>query len=628
MPKNKNNFEKTNFEFFSRLNLLRAKIEDNYGECYPSLRNCSLYKRNNSKVWGMIIPCQDMFQSEYIEDCDKRLEWISGFSGSAGIAIIGESRAAIFADGRYTQQAKQEVDQTLFEVKDLNLVEIKHWLLEKEASNQTLLYDPNLHTKSQIDNYNKHFSEIGVTLRPVMQNLIDEIWPDQPDPSSHSFFPHPIEFSGKATEDKVKDVIKVINTQKASLILLCDINSASWLLNIRGNDSKNTPFCKMFLLIDSFGKITAFTELKKVTPAVKAHCGKNVSWQSFDKIYGVLRSISGVKIITDFSQLPQAIYLFAQNSLTHATDPCLLGRAIKNETEQQGAINANKRDSIAVINTLGWISKEISDGNFIKESDVVRYILNQRNALDKFHGPSFETIAGAGANGAIIHYIPKPEKGIDAHLQSEFETVNTLLLDSGGQYNDGTTDITRTIAIRSPEKIPTEIKVNFTRVLRGHIALAQAVFPIGTTGQQLDCLARQYLWQKGLDFQHGTGHGVGSFLNVHEGPHYIGKGKGGDHAALVPGMIVSNEPGYYKNNEYGIRIESLLMVVESEFEGFLCFKTLPLVPIDKNLMENTMLSKEEISWLNNYHSLVRSEMIGLVDKSYQQWLIKATEAID
>ena len=607
-----------NSVFFGKgYQLMEQVMEQEHSQRLKSLRE----RISCQNAWGVMVPYNNCFQSEYMADCDHRLAWLTGFKGSAGLAIILENQAALFVDGRYTLQAPQEVDSHSYSVQPCGFDSIKEWLGKQPTKGGVLLYDPWLHTVHQVAAYHKHLDPLGIILEPCETNLVEEIWVDRPAVPCHPFLPHPEQWSGKGFKDKLLPILENMHSKNADYFIVTCPESLSWLLNIRGNDAPFTPSCQAFSVIDHQGHVQGFTDLRKVTDDIRIHCGHSVSWFDFQLFLTVVSSFVDKKVLADFSQLPQKVFdclKKATAKILHETDPCILGRALKNDVEQKGAAATHQRDSVAVINFLAWLEKTCPLQP-ITESQAADYLLKQRQNQVNFQGESFPTISAIGAHAAIVHYNPDP-------LTNAVLSENALyLIDSGGQYLDGTTDTTRTIAIGNPNA---EQKDRFTRVLKGHIALSTIVFPPETTGQQLDILARQFLWQVGLDYEHSTGHGIGSYLNVHEGPHRIGKR--GEGVALQPGMLVTNEPGYYKTGEYGIRIESVLLVVrvqKNKGEDWLGFKTLTLVPIDHHLIDVSLLTVQEIKWINDYHARIYNKLSTKVDAQTKGWLQQATKDI-
>jgi Xaa-Pro aminopeptidase len=569
---------------------------------------------------GFLVPRSDAYQGEYVAPCDERLAWLTGFTGSAGMAVILKDKAAIFVDGRYTLQARNQVDPDLYEICPMNTLPPCTWGKKNLGKGEKLFYDPWLHTLDDKKWGEKACEAAGAEFVPLPQNPIDQLWVDRPARAMNPIYPHGIQYAGLSSAEKCQSLLKLLHEKKADAVIISAPASLSWLLNIRGNDIPCTPVVQGFGILWAAGAVDLFIPLEKITSDVKAYLGASVRCHDLGTLESTLKAIKNKVILIDPTLIPVALVQNLEDcQLIHANDPCALPKALKNKVEREGMRQAHIADGVAVTRFFAWLSK-VPVGT-VTEMDVAGKLLTFRQKNPLFVGPSFETISGAGANGAIIHYRATPETNRLLAKDSLF------LLDSGGQYPNGTTDITRTIAIGVPTL---EQKDRFTRVLKGHIALATALFPAGTTGSQLDSFARQFLWQAGLDYDHGTGHGVGSFLNVHEGPQRISKSP--STVALQPGMIVSNEPGYYKTGAYGIRIESLILVVEKGIpEGgerpLLGFETLTLVPIDTRLIQLGMLTPEERSWLNGYHAQVRKALQPHLDEEEAQWVTEATREI-
>ena len=570
---------------------------------------------------GILIPHADRFQAECLCAADQHLAWLTGFTGSAGLAIVLQSQAALFVDGRYTLQAHHQVHAEHFSIQPYCLKNVASWLKEHCQPGYVLLYDPWLHTVQQIKNYQKSFSEAAIVLKPCSTNLVKELWSTSDEETIHPFTVHPLKWSGESSEEKIQKIIAFLNQEQADQLVITSPSSIAWLLNIRGQDVPYTPDCRAFGILHQTGALDIFTDLQKVTKDIEIHCGPHVFWRDFSQFPVFLSQAYEKTVIIDPCQASHYIALELQKAkatLLERRDPCLLGRALKNQCEQEGAIAAHQRDGVAVTHFLAWLL-ELTTHTPVSELEAATYLLQQRQLQPYFQSESFPLISAAADHGAIVHYFPTPE------TNALIKPNMIYLVDSGGQYYDGTTDITRTVAIGTPTL---EQKDRFTRVLKGHIALADIKFPLGTTGHQLDVLARQYLWQIGLDYEHSTGHGVGSYLAVHEGPHQIGKTV--NSVPLQPGMIVSNEPGYYKTHEYGIRIENLMLVVPVETQGkhtMLGFKTLTLVPIDQNLIETGLLTPSEKKWLNDYHAYTFEKISPFVTGNVLAWLKQATHPI-
>lgn len=544
---------------------------------------------NKQDVSALLIPRTDEFQGEYIASYSQRLAWLTGFTGSAGFAIVTKEKAAFFTDGRYILQAKEELP-SFYEQYNISQKSPSQWVLENLSVHEKVGYDPWLFTESQLKRYDRPL----VALAP---NPIDHLWVDRPAPPQDPIRLHPLEYVG---EDDHSKRIRIATSLKADQLLLTTCDSIAWLLNIRGNDVPHTPIVHSICLLRRDGTYDLFVDLRKIN---------NDILKTLQKSGGHLLDISQVlpqllKLEGSCQVDPQTVPMIFLQTLTQASidivrepDPCLLPKAIKNAIELKGARDAHLQDGIALCRFFEWLDKQPLQGE-TTELSAADKLYQLRKEGQHFQDLSFDTISGFGAHGAIIHYGVTPKSDIPLKREGIY------LLDSGGQYLTGTTDVTRTIALGTPTA---EQKDRYTRVLKGHIALAQAVFPQGTTGAQLDGLARQFLWQVGCDYDHGTGHGVGSYLSVHEGPQGISK-RASD-VALQPGMILSNEPGYYKEGEYGIRIENLMTVIKiPELPGFYGFETLTLAPLDRKLMDDTLLTDQERAWVEKYHERIRGTL--------------------
>lgn len=541
------------------------------------------------KLDGYIVPSVDPYQSEYPPACYRRLEWLTGFTGSMGIAIVLKDSAAFFTDGRYTLQAKEQVSD---DYEHINIIKEQPWQwLRGKALH--LGYDPWLHHTQEINNYGN--------LVEVEQNLIDSLWEDRPASPASRLEAHGIVYAGVSSHDKITQVTDIITKAGADACILTAPESVCWLLNIRGRDVPNTPLVLGFAILYRDGNIEWFVENKRLGSALPT----SVVVYPLSLLSKRIEQLKEASVLID-KRSPIWFTTRLSNAII-ADDPCALLKACKNPIEIAGMRNCHIRDGAAVTKFLYWLEEHYNKQN-ITEISAAEKLLEFRKKNDWFVMPSFDTISGHGSNGAIVHY------------RATEKTSRTLtgghlyLLDSGGQYFDGTTDITRTVALGAPTE---EQKDRFTRVLKGHIALAGVVFPKGTTGSAIDVLARQHLWQIKLDYDHGTGHGVGSFLGVHEGPQRISKV--GNNIALQPGMIISNEPGYYKENEYGIRIENLVIVVDKG-NGFYGFETLTMAPIDTKLIDFDLLNEAEKYWLSNYHDEVYEKLSPYLSQQERVWL--------
>lgn len=570
---------------------------------------------------GFLIPRTDAYQSEYVAPCDERLGWLTGFTGSAGMAIVLKDKAALFVDGRYTLQAKNEVDTNSFEICSLIDYPPCTWAKKHLKQGQKIFYDPWLHTHNDRMRAQKVCEAVGVSFATAPQNLIDKLWTDRPAPPNYPVQIQDLKHAGISSEEKREQIAKTLQEKQANAAIISALESTAWLLNIRGNDVPNTPVAQGFTVLWTDTTVDLFINPSKISSDVKAHLGSKVRLHDPHSLEDWLSKLKDTTILIDPSLTPLALLQKLENCrLIHSADPCALPKAIKNPVEAEGAVQAHIQDGVAVTRFLAWLSQHSQSGTLteIEASDKLLLFRKENPFLKDL---SFETISAAGPHGAIVHYHASPE------TNRVIERNSIYLVDSGGQYLNGTTDITRTVAIGTPTP---EQKDRFTRVLKGHIAIASALFPIGTTGSQLDPLARHALWQAGLDYEHGTGHGVGSYLNVHEGPQRISKSP--STVALQPGMIISNEPGYYKTNAYGIRIESLVIIVEKGIpEGgerpLLGFETLTQVPIDQSLIELEMLTTQERTWLNTYHTQVYKTLLPLLSAEDGTWLKEATKAL-
>jgi Xaa-Pro aminopeptidase len=570
---------------------------------------------------GFVVPRADEHQGEYVPMCGQRLPWLTGFTGSAGMAAVLQDRAAVFVDGRYTLQAGAQVDTQAYEIRHLVDEPPANWLATAAKKGDVIGYDPWLHTPQEVERLRAGAARAGVTLRAVDKNPLDAVWEERPAAPLAPVFAQPETYAGESAVDKRVRIGKVLAENGAASTVLTMPESIAWLLNIRGGDVPHTPLPLSFAIFREDGSVTLFIDRRKLAPGLDRHLGNAVAIEPPEQLGPALEALasSGARVQVDpgsaaawvFDRLQQA-----GGRIYYATDPCLLPKACKNPVELSGSRAAHRRDGAAVTRFLAWLAQEAPKGD-LREIAASDRLETFRRAGEHFRDLSFPTISGAGSNGAIVHYRAMPE------TEKRLEPGTLYLLDSGAQYLDGTTDITRTIAIGRPTA---EMRDRFTRVLKGHIALATARFPKGTTGAQLDAFARRGLWQAGLDYDHGTGHGVGSYLSVHEGPQRISKAPNAQ--PMLPGMIVSNEPGYYKTGEYGIRIENLVVVQPWERDGrerdMLCFETLTLAPIDRALIDLDLLEEEEIAWLDAYHARVRAEIGPLVDPDTARWLDAAT----
>jgi Xaa-Pro aminopeptidase len=573
---------------------------------------------------GFIVPRADEHQGEYVPRGSQRLGWLTGFSGSAGMAIVLADRAAIFVDGRYTLAVRGQVDVEAFAPHQVPEEQPEAWVAANLPKGGKLGFDPWLQTLDSYQRFEVALQRVGGSLVAVKENPIDTVWRDRPAAPLAPVLPHPEEFAGESSEARRKRIAAIVEAKGADVALLTAPDSIAWLLNVRGGDVPRTPFALGFALLHSDGHVDLFMDRRKIPGRTAAWLGNSVTLAPPDELGPALDTLGKMakRVLIETASAPcwAASRLHAAGvTLVRDSDPVSLPKACKNPVELEGIRVAHRRDGAAVSRFLAWLGKE-SKGGKLREIQASDRLQKMREETGKLRDLSFDTISGAGPNGAIVHY-----RASDA-TERTLEPGSLYLVDSGGQYRDGTTDITRTVGVGTPSP---EMKDRFTRVLKGHIALAMARFPAGTTGSQLDALARYALWQAGLDYDHGTGHGVGAYLSVHEGPHRISKVA--SNVALQPGMIVSNEPGYYKTGAYGIRIENLVAVKEAKIEGadrrYYEFETLTLAPIDLNCIDASLLTEPEKAWLNAYHARVREVVAPQVDEPTRAWLAEATRAI-
>ena len=573
-----------------------------------------------SNLDAFIIPRADEYLGEYVPPQNERLQWLSGFSGSAGVAVVLKTRAAMFVDGRYTIQVRQQVPETSFEFHHLIEEPPTHWLLETLGDDARIGIDSRMHTLSWYQVTKKAFATKNIELIELDDNPIDLHWEDRPIPDHKLAMLLGEEYTGVNSEKKRQMISAEIQKSGADIALISQLDSIAWLLNIRGADVPRLPVLLAFATLDSKGHMVIYTDPSKLPDAFAAHVGKGVTVQKEDQLEQTLRHLGrqGKRVMADPAMANAWCQLKCQNAgarLIAATDPVLLPKAQKNEIELAGIRNCHIRDGSAVSRYLAWIDREVTAGKLYNEAELADKLESFRRELTDIHDLSFDTISAAGKNGALCHY--NHMNGTPAML----EMNNLYLVDSGGQYSDGTTDITRTVIIGEPSA---EHRKMYTLVLKGHIALARAVFPRGTSGVQLDVLARQFLWQEGLDYDHGTGHGVGAFLSVHEGPQRITKS--GPQQALLPGMVVSNEPGYYQEDCFGIRCENLVIVIARD-DDWLAFETITFAPFDTRLVDTSIMDPAEIDWLNGYHKEVHTKLAPILDGEDLQWLKRSTQRV-
>ena len=582
---------------------------------------------------GFIVPISDEHMSEYVGDYAQRLRWLTGFGGSAGFAAVTLTHAAIFVDGRYTVQVREQVDGNLFDYCNVPADSLAGWLAKVCEQGAKIAYDPWLHTAGWASALERALSVHGIALVAAQSNPIDAVWADQPSPSAAPAMVHEDALAGRSSADKRAQIADWLSEQGHDAVVIPALDSIAWLLNIRGADVAHTPVALSYVIAHKDGSAELFIAPEKVTPELTQHLGNAVSVRDRSAFAQGLESLAGkrVAIDPDFGVAAIAQTLEAAGARVVLTqDPTILAKAVKNPAEQAGQRAAQVRDGAAVVKFLRWLEIEGPKGGVDELSAAAR--LAAFRAEDAgLKDLSFDTISAAAGHAALPHY------KVDEDSNIPIPPGSIYLVDSGGQYatpdGSGTTDITRTVWI-GPGEPSAEMRDRFTRVLKGHIQIDRAIFPQGTSGGQLDVLARQYLWEAGVDYAHGTGHGVGSFLGVHEGPQRIAKPSGGQAGTgqeLFAGMILSNEPGYYKPGEFGIRIENLVLVEERIIEGmegrYLGFETLTFVPIDRTLIEPALLTPGEIAWLDAYHARVRALIAPLLAGDDLAWLERHTAAL-
>lgn len=587
----------------------------------PLLR-AEMAKQNLS---GFIIPHDDEYQNEYIPEYAERLMWVSGFSGSAGAAIVMTDSAVVFTDGRYTLQVRQQADSDYFDYADLVETPLDAWLTEHAPKGARIGYDPMLHTSASVKRLQAAAAKASFDLVAVTENPVDAAWTDQPSAPLTPVKPHDIVFAGKSSSSKRKEIGQALAKAGADAALITAPPSIAWLFNVRGRDVARTPLPLGRAIVKKDGTASLFLAPEKIDNQLPAHLGDEVDLRSEADLTDALEQLGqkGARVSVDPALAPSKYaddLRAAGATVIDATDPCALPRATKNDAEIAGARSAHIRDGAAVTQFLHWLDTEAQSGK-IDEITAAKKLESFRQATGELKDISFDTISGAGSNGAVVHY------KVSTETNQTLKRDSLYLVDSGGQYDDGTTDITRTVPIGQATD---EMRTRFTQVLKGHIALALMRFPTGTSGGQLDAFARKPLWDAGLDYDHGTGHGVGSFLGVHEGPQRIAKA--GSNQPLKPGMILSNEPGFYKTGEFGIRIENLIVItppapVSGGEREMMAFETITLAPINLDLVDVSLLTENERDWLNAYHARVRETLSPLLPVNIKDWFANATRAI-
>ena len=568
------------------------------------------------QVGGFLIPRADAHFGENVAASSERLAWLTGFTGSAGYCAALLDKAGVFIDGRYTLQVRSQVDLNSFTPVPSLDVELSDWLIEALPNGGTIAYDPWLHSFDAIEKLETDVAAHNITLKKT-DNLIDRVWDDRPEAPKGKIHPYGMEFAGEISESKRQKIGTKLTEKNLTAAVLTLPDSIAWLLNIRGSDVSNTPVALCFAILHASGNVDLFVDPDKCGDTLRAHLGTAVTLHPEADFASKLAGLDG-KTAVDRDTAPIAISDLLQNPVWE-TDPCILPKACKNSTEITGSRAAHIRDAAAMVEFLCWLETAAASGT-LTEIDVVQKLETFRRNTNALKDISFETISGSGPNGAIVHY------RVDENSNRTIQTGETLLVDSGGQYEDGTTDITRTVAIG---EVPNATKRANTLVLKGMIAITRARWPVGLAGRDLDGFARMALWQAGMDYDHGTGHGVGAYLGVHEGPQGIARRS---TQPLKTGMIVSNEPGHYKEGVYGIRIENLLVITpptipEGGDRTMLGFETLTYVPIDRHLILPELLTEGERYWLNTYHAEVFEKINSLVSADTLTWLESACAPI-
>ena len=569
---------------------------------------------------GFVVPLTDENLSEYVGSYAQRLKWLTGFEGSAGAAVVTSDQAAMFTDGRYTTQVRQQVSAAEWSFEQVPETSIAAWLKENAPQGARIGYDPWLHSRGWVRSVSAALKAKRAELVAVARNPLDAVWTDRPQPSPARLTVQPERYAGKSSAQKRHDIADWLGEQGADAAVLAALDSIAWTFNVRGQDVSHTPVALAFAVAHKDGTADLFVAAEKVSDEVRAHLGNGVRLHERDAFEPFLASLAGQRVAVDPERSVAAItnaLEAAGATIVDERDPTVLAKAIKNPVEIAGHRSAQVRDGAAVARFLRWVEAE-APGGTIDEISAADHLEALRRESGKLEDLSFDTISAVGPNAALPHY-----KGT-SESNRPLAPATLYLVDSGGQYRDGTTDITRTVPIGTPSD---EMRDRFTRVLKGHIAIATALFPDGTRGSQLDSFARRPLWEAGVDYAHGTGHGVGAFLSVHEGPQRIspvGSSQPGGDEPLRAGMILSNEPGFYKDGDYGIRIENLVLVVERAVAGaekpMLGFETLTFAPIDRRLIAPEMLSEAERDWLDQYHSQVLARIGPQLEGEDRKWL--------
>ncbi|MBL4693467.1 MAG: aminopeptidase P family protein [Magnetovibrio sp.] len=573
---------------------------------------------------AFLIPRADEHQNEYVPPCAERLKWISGFSGTAGLAVVTLDAAAMFVDGRYTLQVKDQCPENLWQHLHITDDPLELWLQRQLKSGQKIGFDPKLHTTRGLARVKTVLNNANISMVAVDQNLVDVLWHDQPEPPLGAVSIYPEQFSGEASVLKRERIAHALKDQGQEALVISSPDNMAWLFNIRGHDLDLTPVALGFAILRCDGSATLFLDPQKISDEVGQHLESDgVACLHPKEFERSLQAFKGKTVRVD--QATGSLYICdvlksAGAKVNLGVDPCTPDKALKNDVELSGMQKAHVRDGVALVRFFNWFKPRVPGAQ--TEWTVSERLARFRELGEHYKSPSFDTISAAGANGAIVHY------GLVKETAAPLQNDQLYLLDSGGQYLDGTTDVTRVLAIGTPS---TEMVRRYTQVLKGHIAVSAATFVEGTTGAQIDPLARQFLWADGVDYDHGTGHGVGCYLSVHEGPQSISKR--GTQVSLKPGMILSVEPGYYKAGCFGIRIESLVRVKklspqpQNGERETLGFETLTLAPFERCLIDVGLLSADEISWVNAYHARVQETLSPLLEKDDAAFLAQETAAL-
>ncbi|MBE4431327.1 aminopeptidase P family protein [Vibrio parahaemolyticus] len=590
------------------------------------MHNDTLSRVNAIREWlaqhnidALLIPHEDEYLGEYVPAHNERLHWLTGFTGSAGAAVITQDKAAIFVDGRYTVQVTKQVPNELFEYRHLIEEPALDWIQDNLTANASVAIDPRMHSSAWLDMAQAKLAG-KLELNILSSNPIDELWHDRPAPVVSDVRLMPTEAVGQSSESKRKEIAQLVAKAGADSAVITALDSICWLLNVRGLDVSRLPVLLSHAILHADSSVEYFLDPARLPAEFSEHVGTGVTVHHPEALQSRLEAMSGKKVLLDPAISNAWFKLVLQNagaSVIAAADPCLMPKAAKNEVEIAGMKACHIRDGVAMSKFLCWLDTEVAAGNLHDEATLADRLEAFRKEDPTLMDLSFDTISAAGGNAAMCHYNHEnqPEPG-------KLELNTLYLVDSGGQYLDGTTDITRTIAIGQPSA---EMIKQFTLALKGHIGVARARFPKGTRGYQIDTLARQHLWAEGYDYDHGTGHGVGHFLSVHEGPASISKKQ--IDVPLTEGMVLSNEPGYYRADAFGIRIENLELVVETPTNGdfpVLSFESLTRCPIDKRNINVDMLTRPELAWLNDYHQKVWEQISPLVEGEVKEWLREAT----